>query len=109
MGFRIQSLGCQTACPKVLSPLWDTGVAEGLGTLHTRVVITFELIQQTRFPSKPLIIRVPFFLMFRFTKEIKRKKGTTGAPTLPETNMETQKGPYKDHSPSKRGLYGFPC
>ena len=30
-------------------------------------------------------------------------------PTLPETNMETQKGPYKDYSPSKRGLYGFPC
>ena len=22
--------------------------------------------------------------------------------------METQKGPYKDYSPSKRGLYGFP-
>ena len=32
-----------------------------------------------------------------------------GKPTLPETNMETQKGPYKDYSPSKRGLYGFPC
>ena len=30
-------------------------------------------------------------------------------PTLPETNMETQKGPYKDYSSSKRGLYGFPC
>ena len=30
-------------------------------------------------------------------------------PTLLETNMETQKGPYKDYSPSKRGLYGFPC
>ena len=29
-----------------------------------------------------------------------------GLGTLPETNMETQKGPY---SPSKRGLYGFPC
>ena len=29
--------------------------------------------------------------------------------TLPETNMDTQKGPYKDYSPSKRGLYGFPC
>ena len=23
--------------------------------------------------------------------------------------METRKGPYKDHSPSKRGLHGFPC
>ena len=32
-----------------------------------------------------------------------------GCRTLPETNMETQKGPYKDYSPSKRGLYGFPC
>ena len=27
--------------------------------------------------------------------------------TLPETNMETQKGPYKDYSLSKRGLYGI--
>ena len=32
-----------------------------------------------------------------------------GVYTLPETNMETQKGPYKDYSPSRRGLYGFPC
>ena len=29
--------------------------------------------------------------------------------TLPETNMETQKGPNKDYSPFKGGLYGFPC
>ena len=29
--------------------------------------------------------------------------------TLPETNMETQKGPNKDYSPSKRLPYGFPC
>ena len=29
--------------------------------------------------------------------------------TLPETNMETPKGPYKDYSPSKMGLYGLPC
>ena len=29
--------------------------------------------------------------------------------TLLETNMETQKGPYKDYSPSKLGLYGLPC
>ena len=28
----------------------------------------------------------------------------TRSNTLPETNMETQKGPYKDHCPSKRGL-----
>ena len=27
--------------------------------------------------------------------------------TLPETNMETQKGPYEDYSPSKRGYMGF--
>ena len=33
----------------------------------------------------------------------------TGCYTLPETNMETQKGPYKDYSPFKGGLYGFPC
>ena len=29
--------------------------------------------------------------------------------TLPETNMETQKEPDKDYSPSKRVLFGFPC
>ena len=34
---------------------------------------------------------------------------TTFKATLPETNMETQKGPYKDYSPFKKGLYGFPC
>ena len=27
--------------------------------------------------------------------------------TLPETNMETQKGPHKDYSPSKKRLYGW--
>ena len=30
-------------------------------------------------------------------------------PTLPETNMETQKRPYSDYSPFKQGLCGFPC
>ena len=35
--------------------------------------------------------------------------GNLGSVTLLETNMETQKGLYKDYSPSKRGLYGFPC
>ena len=29
--------------------------------------------------------------------------------TLRETNMETQKGPYKDYGPFKKVLYGFPC
>ena len=29
--------------------------------------------------------------------------------TLLETNMETQKGTCEDYSPSKLGLYGFPC
>ena len=33
----------------------------------------------------------------------------SGGYTLPETNMETQKRPCKDYSPSKRGLHGFPC
>ena len=32
-----------------------------------------------------------------------------GGATLLETNMETHKGPYKDYSPFKMGLYGFPC
>ena len=38
-----------------------------------------------------------------------QRSGLTIGFTLPETNMETQKGPYKDYRPSKRGLYGFPC
>ena len=33
----------------------------------------------------------------------------TGLLTLPESNMETQKGRYKDYSPFKGGLYGVPC
>ena len=34
---------------------------------------------------------------------------TPTQPTLLEINMETQKGPHKDYSSSKMGLYGFPC
>ena len=34
--------------------------------------------------------------------------GQSGS-TLPETNMETQKGPYKDYSPSKIWLHGSTC
>ena len=40
---------------------------------------------------------------------MKRKEFGLMLHTLLETNMETQKGPYKDYSPSKMGLYGFPC
>ena len=38
---------------------------------------------ESRFPSNPLIIRVPFFLLFNFNKETpkeKGQKGTTGVP-----------------------------
>ena len=42
-------------------------------------------------------------------QEVTRGLGLKLWGTLPETNMETPKGPYKDYSPSKRGLYGFPC
>ena len=38
----------------------------------------------------------------------KAQSASSYGDILPETNMETQKGPYKDYSPSKRGLYGFP-
>ena len=34
-------------------------------------------------------------------------KGIYVSPTLPETNMETQEGPYKDYSPLKGGYMGF--
>ena len=30
-------------------------------------------------------------------------------PTLPETNMETQRGPYEAIVTLKGGIYGFPC
>ena len=39
----------------------------------------------TRFPSNPLIVRVPFFPIFSFNKETpfqNGKKGTTGAPKI---------------------------
>ena len=39
----------------------------------------------TRFPSSPLIIRVPFFLLFGFnkgTQKEKGQKGTTGEPSI---------------------------
>ena len=38
---------------------------------------------ESRFPSSPLIIRVPFFLLFGFnkgTQKEKGQKGTTGEP-----------------------------
>ena len=35
--------------------------------------------------------------------------GLNPKPYTPGTHMETQKGPYKDYSPCKMGLYGFPC
>ena len=41
--------------------------------------------------------------------KVTRQSGNCPTPTLLETNMETQKGPYKDYSPSKMGLNGFPC
>ena len=34
-------------------------------------------------------------------------RGYTGISTLLETNMETQKGPCRDYSPSRMRLYGF--
>ena len=40
----------------------------------------FSYRKPSRFPSNPLVIRVPFFLLFSFNKEIpaqKRQKGTT--------------------------------
>ena len=43
-----------------------------------------ESASQTRFPSSPLIIRVPFFLLFGFnkgTQKEKGQKGTTGEPS----------------------------
>ena len=35
------------------------------------------------------------------------EKKNNSSTTLLVTNMETQKGPYKDYSPFKGGLYGF--
>ena len=45
----------------------------------------FEAKVYTRFPSSPLIIRVPFFLLFGFNKgaqKEKGQKGTTGGPSI---------------------------
>ena len=48
------------------------------------------------------------------TAEVVLIWGLLSSPTsflgvLPETTMETQQGPYKECSPSKRGLHEFPC
>ena len=56
-----------TCGPKMLSP----HARDDLSQLHTS------------FPSGPLIIRVPFFLLFGFNKGTRKKKGqkgTTGEP-----------------------------
>ena len=52
------------------------------------------------------------YCMLRSLRATRKNTCSSGSAigfTLPETNMETQKGPYKDYSSSKRGLYGFPC
>ena len=33
----------------------------------------------------------------------------TQNPTLPQSNMEAEKGPYIDYYPFKRGLFQLPC
>ena len=38
-----------------------------------------------------------------------KRADDTRNPTLPETNMETRKGPNEDYTPSKRVPHGFPC
>ena len=49
-------------------------------------------------------------LLMKYVGETEKAPTSCGLGcTLPETNMETQKGPYEDSSPSKKGLYGFPC
>ena len=53
------------------------------------------------------LLRLPY--EYRFVPRWDGQAGRLQRHTLPETNMETQKGPCKDYSPSKRGLYGFPC
>ena len=50
---------------------------------------------------------VPLLQLYRQSRTSDFPKPKT--PTLPETKMETPKGSYKDYSPSKIGLYGFPC
>ena len=51
-----------------------------------------------RFPSSPLIIRVPFFLLFGFNEgapKRKGQKGTTGEPSLgnPSDQAEALRSP----------------
>ena len=46
-----------------------------------------------------IVFSIPFFV----------PSGSEVGTTLPQTNMETPKRPYKDYSLPKRGLYGFPC
>ena len=46
-----------------------------------------------RFPSNPLMIRVPFFLILGFNKEtpqIKGQKGSTGEPSISVWNFRTE-------------------
>ena len=58
---------------------------------------------------RTIIFGGPFWGILELYWDTGRKNGNYHLYTLPETNMETPKGPYKDCSPCKRGLYGFPC
>ena len=51
----------------------------------------------TRFPSNPLMIRVPFFLLFNLNKETpkwKGQKGTTGVPIVYNSLKLPLSGPF---------------
>ena len=68
---------------------------ETLDTTHGNYQVRFEVFMETT------------SFNFKLDSTVLHRKPLT--LNLPEINMETPKGPYKDHSPFKRGLYGFPC
>ena len=51
----------------------------------------------TRFPSKPLMMRVPFFLMLTFSKATPKSKGIKGTTGVPSSLSTTEPCSVRGH------------
>ena len=61
--------------PVFLRGKWPSEYTDCHRDSHIQTHTDARMSMGSRFPSNPIIIRVPFFLMFSFNKETQNKKG----------------------------------
>ena len=65
--------------------------------------VSLTLQYYTRFPSSPLTIRVPFFLLFGFNKGPQKEKGQKGTTGEPSTGKSSRNhNAYIKHKKTKK-------